>query len=113
MMSLDLTTIAKVAKAVRTAKKITFVSSSDILELFSDLFETQVESNIDFSILNHDTSAPGSEYLADMSKSPPIGEKVDPHILVASLNTSNAGSGEEGGTLWSGGNSRSQRKRVS
>ena len=113
VMSLDLTKIAKVAKAVRTVKKITFVSSSDTLELFSDLFNAQVSSSIAFSISNHDTSAPGPEYLADMSKSPPIGEKIDPHKLVASLNTSNAGSGEEGGALWSGGNSRSQRKRVS
>ena len=112
VMSLDLTKIAKVVKAVRTVKRITFVSSSDTLELFSDLFNSQVESSVDFSISNHDTSVPGPEYLADMGKSPPPGEKIDPHTLVASLNTSNTGSREEGGMPWSGGNSRSQHKRV-
>ena len=112
LVSLDLTKIAKVVQAVRAVKKITFVSSSDTLELFSDLFNAQVESSIDFSISNHEASVPGPEYLTDLSTSPPLGEKVDPHTLVASLNTISAGSKKEGGTSWSGGNSRSQRKRV-
>lgn len=120
LANLDFTKMTKVVQTVSTVKLITLISSSDMLLQFSDLFHKAIPNvwnlSVKISTSNDDASVPGPAYLTDLGKSLPIGENINPHALLASLNTCSSSGGGDGrknsSHSGSGGAGRSRPKGV-
>ena len=116
--------ITKAATAVTTTIEITLVSSSpELSKILADI-KTGCggKTSIKFSSLSSEgTGSPvGPEYLADLEKTEPQGELVDPQSLISSLNTatfvSSGGEDErssrkDGGSSWTGRTTEPKRVR--
>ena len=72
--------------------ELTFVSSNDIVEEIVKHVEGELKkmkrSTLHVDCSKKDLGAPGPDYIADMKATTPIGEVVNPHVLVDSLNAS-------------------------
>ena len=108
LSGLSSTDISKAAVAFTATTEITLVSSSpELSKILKKIKAACGKSNIRFSSLSsEETSCQGPEYLADLGKTEPQGEVVDPQSLICSLNTTTSiisGGGGGGGQTSSGG----------
>ena len=87
----DYTGIAKAIVAT-AAKEVTFVSSDNLLQQFHALLQSALtkshKSNVKLSLSDQEMGMSGPPYPTDSAQSAPVGENVDPHSLIDSLNTS-------------------------
>ena len=71
-------------------QELTFVSKDDIVEEISKNVEGELKKTKKCTIRVHcskkDLGAPGPDYIAELKETANIGESVDPHVLVSSLN---------------------------
>ena len=110
--------ISKAAVAFTANTEITLVSSSlELSKILKKIKTACGKSNIRFSSLSsEETSSQGPEYLADLGKTEPQGEVVDPQSLICSLNTTTtsiiSGGSGGGGQTSSGGGGGGSRYRT-
>jgi hypothetical protein len=71
-------------------QELTFVSKDDIVEEISKNVEGELKKTKKCTVRVHfskkDLGAPGPDYIAELKETVNIGESVDPHVLVSSLN---------------------------
>ena len=75
-------------------QELTFVSKDDIVEEISKHVEDELKKTkkctIKVDCSKKDLGAPGPDYIAELKETATIGECVDPHVLVSSLNATAA-----------------------
>ena len=71
--------------------KVTFVSTDEVVREFTDKLSADLKHikkcTIKVNFSNEDLGAPGPNYITDLEQKPVVGEEIDPHQLVSSLNT--------------------------
>ena len=75
-------------------QELTFISTDEIVKEISDRVATELKgtkkSAIKINYSRDDLGAPGPNYIADLEETPTVGESVDPHLLISSLNATTA-----------------------
>lgn len=83
-----------------TLQELTFISQDDIVKEFSERVAAELKgtkkSTVKVSCSDEDLGEPGPDYIADLRETATVGESVDPHLLVGSLNATSAGGGTTG-----------------
>ena len=99
-----------------SVQELTFLSKDDIIEEITKHIEEELKgtkkSTIQVNCSTEDLGAPGPNYIADLKETATVGECVDPHVLVRSLNASSTTAAESTGQGASGAR-LSARKSVS
>ena len=75
--------------------EITFVSKNEIVKEITDRVTVELKGTkksppIKINYSDEDLGDPGPDYIAELSETATVGESVDPHILVSSLNATAA-----------------------
>lgn len=98
-----------------SVQELTFVSKDEIVEEISKNVEDELKKTkkctIQVDCSKNDLGAPGPDYIAELKETATVGERVDPHVLVSSLNATAAAT-EGPGQIVSG-TKRSAHKSVS
>lgn len=71
-------------------REITFVSTDKVVQEFSDKIFAELKHikkcSTRVNSSDEELGAPGPNYISDLDKKPVVGEEIDPHVLVSSLN---------------------------
>ena len=71
-------------------QELTFVSKDEVVSEMSDLVAKELKgtkkATVKVSYSDEDLREPGPDYIADLRETTTLGECVDPHLLVSSLN---------------------------
>ena len=93
LKSLDFKSLSQILRK-SSIQELTFVSKDDIVKEVSKHVEDELKKTkkctikVDYS--KKDLGAPGPDYIAELKETATIGEPVDPHVLVSSLNANAA-----------------------